>query len=57
MKSFALLFILSVLTVAARAEQPDLVIFLSDDHTWRDSSVYGSPDIKRRIWSGSRRRG
>ncbi|MDG2222374.1 MAG: sulfatase-like hydrolase/transferase, partial [Rubripirellula sp.] len=26
--------------------RPDIVIFLSDDHTWRDSSVYGSPDIK-----------
>ena len=25
---------------------PDIVVFLSDDHTWRDSSVYGSPDIK-----------
>ena len=28
------------------ASRPDMVIFLSDDHTWRDSSVYGSPDIK-----------
>jgi len=46
MKSPALLFFLSVFTFAARAERPDLVIFLSDDHTWRDSSVYGSPDIK-----------
>jgi hypothetical protein len=27
------------------AENPDMVVFLSDDHTWRDSSVYGSPDI------------
>jgi arylsulfatase A-like enzyme len=27
------------------SERPDLVVFLSDDHTWRDSSVYGSPDI------------
>lgn len=25
--------------------RPDIVVFLSDDHTWRDSSVYGSPDI------------
>ena len=24
----------------------NIVVFLSDDHTWRDSSVYGSPDIK-----------
>lgn len=25
--------------------RPDLVVFLSDDHTWRDSSVYGSEEI------------
>ncbi|MEZ6138164.1 MAG: sulfatase [Pirellulaceae bacterium] len=28
------------------AARPDIVVFLSDDHTWRDASVYGSPDIK-----------
>ena len=27
------------------AERPNLVVFLSDDHTWRDSTVYGSTDI------------
>ncbi len=27
------------------ATRPNMVVFLSDDHTWRDSSVYGSPDI------------
>ncbi len=27
-------------------ERPDIVVFLSDDHTWRDSSVYGSFDIE-----------
>jgi arylsulfatase A-like enzyme len=36
--------------VAAAGEpatrRPDIVVVLSDDHTWRDSSVYGSPDIK-----------
>ena len=48
----AILF-LPVATTAAvgsaakeEATRPDMVIFLSDDHTWRDSSVYGSPDIK-----------
>ncbi len=42
------LLLLSVFVALASqaAERPDLVIFLSDDHTWRDSSVYGSPDIK-----------
>jgi len=41
-----LLFLPGCLTLQLRAGRPDLVIFLSDDHTWRDSSVYGSPDIK-----------
>ncbi len=31
-------------TVAAQT-RPNIVVFLSDDHTWRDSSVYGSSDI------------
>ncbi len=30
---------------AAEPVRPNMVVFLSDDHTWRDSSVYGSPDI------------
>lgn len=30
----------------ASASMPNIVVFLSDDHTWRDSSVYGSPDIE-----------
>lgn len=37
---------LFVSAVSAETPRPDMVIFLSDDHTWRDSSVYGSPDIK-----------
>lgn len=37
---------LFVSAVLAGTPRPDMVIFLSDDHTWRDSSVYGSPDIK-----------
>lgn len=28
------------------SNRTNIVIFLSDDHTWRDSSLYGSPDIK-----------
>ena len=34
-------------TVRADQSRPlaHIVVFLSDDHTWRDSSVYGSPDI------------
>ena len=28
------------------ASRPDIVVFLSDDHTWRDSSVYGSAEIE-----------
>lgn len=30
----------------AGPKPPNIVVFLSDDHTWRDSSVYGSPDIE-----------
>lgn len=30
----------------APAAPPDIVVFLSDDHTLRDCSVYGSPDIQ-----------
>ncbi|MEQ1827808.1 MAG: sulfatase-like hydrolase/transferase, partial [Pirellula sp.] len=26
--------------------KPNIVVFLSDDHTWRDSGVYGSKDIQ-----------
>jgi hypothetical protein len=31
---------LPLLTMAA--ERPNIVVFISDDHTWRDSSVYGA---------------
>lgn len=30
---------------APAAERPDMVVFLSDDHTWCDSSVYGSREV------------
>lgn len=43
--SAVFVLVLAILS-PAHAERPDLVVFLSDDHTWRDSSVYGSPDIK-----------
>ncbi|MDA8698461.1 sulfatase-like hydrolase/transferase [Rhodopirellula sp.] len=48
---FFLLALLFFLVVGFRATDvqakvPNIVIFLSDDHTWRDSSVYGSPDIE-----------
>jgi N-sulfoglucosamine sulfohydrolase len=36
--------LLPFLTTAA--ERPNIVVFISDDHTWRDSSVYGAKDIK-----------
>jgi uncharacterized sulfatase len=39
----ALFLLASALLV--HAKPPDIVVFLSDDHTVRDSSVYGSPDI------------
>jgi arylsulfatase A-like enzyme/GH43 family beta-xylosidase len=44
---FAIMASASIKSAVGAAEsRPDMVIFLSDDHTWRDSSVYGSPDIK-----------
>jgi arylsulfatase A-like enzyme/GH43 family beta-xylosidase len=49
--NFALV-LLSVYTLAnkpasaSELSRPNMVVFLSDDHTWRDSSVYGSPDIE-----------
>ncbi|MEW4486672.1 sulfatase-like hydrolase/transferase [Thalassoglobus sp. JC818] len=42
----ALLFQASRLCHASeQTARPNMVVFLSDDHTWRDSSVYGSRDI------------
>ncbi len=32
--------------ISSSKNRPNMVVFLSDDHTWRDSSVYGSPDIQ-----------
>ncbi|QDV16002.1 Arylsulfatase [Gimesia panareensis] len=45
---FTCLLLSQFLTAVVTAEpvRPDMVIFLSDDHTRRDSSVYGSPDIQ-----------
>ena len=40
----SVLFAAPVLAAAAR--KPNLVFFISDDHSALDSSVYGSPDIK-----------
>ena len=42
----ALMALLHFSSFASAQSKPHMVIFLSDDHTWRDSSVYGSPDIK-----------
>lgn len=38
--------LLALLGNVGRTERPNIVIFLSDDHTWRDSSPYGSTEIK-----------
>jgi uncharacterized sulfatase len=46
-RSILLSWLLALVSLSApAADHPDLVVFLSDDHTWRDSSVYGSPDIR-----------
>ena len=31
---------------AAAATKPDIVVFLADDHGFRDSEVYGAKDIR-----------
>lgn len=48
-QKLSLIFLLAcVLATHSYAEKnrPDIVVFLSDDHTWRDSAVYGSADFK-----------
>ncbi|MES2921771.1 MAG: sulfatase [Verrucomicrobiota bacterium] len=44
MRYLTVLF-LSLASVLAAADRPNIVVFLSDDHTVRDSSVYGSKDF------------
>jgi len=40
-----LLFLFAVIPNGMQAAPPPVVVFLSDDHTWRDSSVYGESPI------------
>lgn len=49
MRSFALLLILAAAVLRAGAAgpaRPNLVIFISDDHSLLDSTVYGAKDVK-----------
>jgi N-sulfoglucosamine sulfohydrolase len=39
-------FLIAARVVAADASRPNLVIFLSDDHSLLDSTVYGATDVK-----------
>lgn len=39
-------FLLAVALGAAQPQKPNIVVFLSDDHSLLDSSVYGSKDVK-----------
>src|SRR5690348_1589472 len=43
---FAVLIQALVAPIGNAQSKPNLVIFLSDDHTRKDSSVYGATDIK-----------
>jgi arylsulfatase A-like enzyme/GH43 family beta-xylosidase len=48
-RPFFLLLLMAVLGPPVRADlltRPHVVVFLSDDHTWRDSSIYGSTEIE-----------
>jgi arylsulfatase A-like enzyme len=40
------LYLPGVLTAKARQNQPDIILFIADDHGWTDSGVYGDPYIK-----------
>ena len=44
--SVVILVSLGLGTRARGAERPNMVVFLSDDHTLRDSSLYGATDIR-----------
>jgi hypothetical protein len=47
MKAILAAFFLSVtFTGVAHAQNPNIVVFLSDDHSLLDSTVYGSKDVK-----------
>ncbi len=46
MKPLACILLILFSALAARAAKPNIVVFLSDDHTWRDSSLYGSTEIE-----------
>jgi len=42
----AALFLSVTVAGVAQAQQPNIVVFLSDDHSLLDSTVYGSKDVK-----------
>ncbi len=42
----AALFLSVTLAGVTQAQQPDIVVFLADDHSLLDSTVYGSKDVK-----------
>lgn len=44
-RSSAFLLLIHLLTTTVQAASPHVVVFLSDDHTLTDSSVYGSTDL------------
>jgi arylsulfatase A-like enzyme len=45
-KSIAISSAILLAAPLTAAEKPNIVVFLSDDHTWRDSSLYGSREIR-----------
>jgi N-sulfoglucosamine sulfohydrolase len=53
MKAILVALLLSVtLAGGAQAQKPNIVVFLSDDHSLRDSMVYGSKDVKTPAMDG-----
>ena len=43
---FALLALVAFAASVSAEDLPNIVVFLSDDHTLTDSSLYGSTDLK-----------
>ena len=46
MRTITLFFILPLASLLNASDLPNIVIFLADDHSLADSSVYGSPDAR-----------
>ena len=42
-----LLVLLALGSGAIAADKPNIILFLSDDHGWRDSGCYGNSEVRK----------